>query len=395
MGTKVLVNRLAGNYTTEFDSGSVNNVVINGDIVTITPMYSFENKWWWYAFASYKFGGRTPTFRIPKANYFQLISNIFRYGCYSTILNSDNWVDFGTPTIGSTYIEFTPSAPLPTGRLYFASMQGYTVGRTNLMISTWLSHPYASDTGSSNAGILAYSTQRISPMDGRLIPPQPYFAFKISKTSGNPKNKAIIASGNHSGETTGRYACEGAVNWLLGGTAEAEQLLDWFDFYVYPNLCPDGVYAGLFRSGTENMTLNYNRQWGIGSTLEGINIVEDAMLADTGGAIDAAIDFHSANSGNSNYNFGYAEDTAIGYYPSWQTIMKSLEGDTYNLIKSESENLITDFWFNSFSGTRAIIITAETQGRMDKSVVNFRSYGEKHMRAIHQCLLDGIFQYGP
>jgi len=65
------------------------------------------------------------------------------------------------------------------------------------------------------------------------------------------------------------------------------------------------------------------------------------------------------------------------------------------LIKSESKNLITDFWFNSFSGTRAIIITAETQGRMDKSVVNFRSYGEKHMRAIHQCLLDGIFQYGP
>lgn len=394
MGTKVLLisDPL---YKTDFDSGSLEGLTIDG---IIDPQNSFNYYWWWYAFSSRKFGGKTPTFKINRSYYFQTAANIYRFGCYATSLDTDNWIDFGTPTIGSTYIQFTATSPLPSGKLYFAHMPIYPFLRVARKVTEWRTHAYVSDTTSSTNGILGYSTQRINTLDGKVIPSLPFYGFKLSKNSGYTKNVAVLSGGLHPGESIGRFAFEGAMDWLTGGSTEAEVLLDWFDFYIYPCLCPDGIYAGLFRGSPQNLTLDYNRNWNTAGALEGIDLLKTAMPADTNSVVDVVMDFHCSNNStvNNGQNYANAISPSAGKHPEYQAIMKTLDSTNFNLVTFDYSGTYLRFCTNTYDAQRLVLcVHPEISGRLEYSVSDIKTYGENNLKAIYQMLLDGDFPNHP
>ena len=63
----------------------------------------------------------------------------------------------------------------------------------------------------------------------------------------------------HPGETPGSIMMEGALDFLLGNSLEAELLRYFFTFYVIPILNPDGVVHGNYRCNLNGIDLN--RVW--------------------------------------------------------------------------------------------------------------------------------------
>ena len=126
------------------------------------------------------------------------------------------------------------------------------------------------------------------------------------------KTKVVLLTGNHNTETTGSWAFEGLVNFLIGAEPEADWLRRHVEFYVYPLVNPDGRYTGTGR-GNPEMTAegfgsDHNRVWDTqGQGLSTIDALTGAMQADTGGDADYLFDFHSAAGASASYFYTAAE----------------------------------------------------------------------------------------
>ncbi len=122
------------------------------------------------------------------------------------------------------------------------------------------------------------------------------------------KNGIWVVARQHPGEPGGSYMVEGFMRWLLGGSAQASELLRQAEVFVVPFMNPDGVMAGNQRVNLAGLDLN--RQWlnpdpatapTVAATLDRITAYRDA-----GGVTRILIDFHSAPTGRSNF-FYYNE----------------------------------------------------------------------------------------
>lgn len=365
--------------------------------IRINPKYSFDSKYWWYSIRTTDLVGLLPTFKLAKANHFQGGGVGHRFGCYANAIDTDDWTDFDTPVIGATDIELTPTSVLPSGTLYFSHYPMYPYSRTLRKMTEWLANANVSDTTSSTNGIIGTATERASTLDNKTIPALNFYGFKITNAaSGNTKNKAILASGNHAGETPGRFAIEGAIDFLLGGSTEANNLLDWFEFYVYPCLDPQGIYGGYYRSTPQDPTLNHNREWVAETTLESVNAFKTAMIADTGGSVNLGIDFHSFGSTeNSGYNLAYIADDTTDIAAAFETALKSTEGTGFNLVVPgfDMTGSLSNLFSASFSPQ--LCFALETGGLLAYSVADYKSYGQNVMLAINTILNAGQFTNAP
>ena len=90
----------------------------------------------------------------------------------------------------------------------------------------------------------------------------------------------------------GNHALEGMIDFLLSDDPIAAGLRDVADFYVYPQVNPDGRVAGYYRGTPENPSKDYNRYWNNPTGFTDMTAVRNAMLLDTGGDIDYLFDFH-------------------------------------------------------------------------------------------------------
>jgi len=389
----------------DFDSGNLGYAYYEkGDYIRVKPRatgYPF----WWYGFSTDDLEGKTPIFRIQKSGYWQWWKSIFKYACYSTALDSDDWVSFdGTPTIGDTYAEIACKNPLPSGTLYFAHMPAYPLLRVTRKVTEWLKSPYVSDTSSGTNGIIGYATERDNIYDGRINPAQPFYALKITNpVSKNIKNIAILTSGNHPGETIARFLFEGTIDYLLGDTDEASTLRDWFEFYVYPCVCPQGVWGGYQRSCPDAPTLDHNREWNSTGRIEDIDAFKAAMMADAGNAIHLGIDFHCSNSqAENNYGIKLVADgrssVEAGAETTFVNQMKTYPNNSnYYLDSSEDEGMLPHLWRTKHNvGNNIVIcITTEIVNRLDVNVSDYLLNGEHIAKSIHKVLVDGHFpNYG-
>jgi len=353
--------------------------------------------WTWWAFKDSALAGKTPTFLINKSNYGDAatVADYMRYGCWGTAIDSDVWNDFGAPVIGATDISFAPASALPSGVLYFAMYPLYPMSRTTRKVSEWMAHDYVSDTTSSTDGVIGTSTERANGQNSRTAPALPFHGFKISKASANTKNKAIFTSGNHANEPMGRFALEGAIDWLLGGSANAEALLDWFDFYVYPCVSPQGVWGGHHRACAQTPAVNHNRQWNTTGTVECVDAFKVAFAADTSSAVDAAIDFHGSGSpGNGAYSYGYVEDKSAAYYAEFETEMKALDGANFTLIDTGP---ITESLTRLCIATYGALlsVTVEAASSLVSNPTTWKSFGAHGAETLYSMLLDGFFTNHP
>jgi len=292
MRVPLLAGGRSKSFTFDFDQGSLASIdASNLAAIRIVPrvMQPGSSQWYWWALRARGLGGKTPIFNIAKANYFGGPNANSRYAVWATSPDTDTWHEFDNVTIGASDFTVSNNTPFPNGDIFISMMPMYPFSRTQRKVAVWSANPYVKETVSSVNKIVGWSTPRAAW--DRSVGVLPYYGFLIQKTSAHTKNKFILTSRQHPSECNGGFALEGAVDWLLGGSVAAEDLLRWCDFYVYPCLNPQGVACGYSRTNPQLPTDEHNI-WNSPGTSEDIDIINAAISADTSDAITGLIDFH-------------------------------------------------------------------------------------------------------
>ena len=128
-------------------------------------------------------------------------------------------------------------------------------------------------------GILGSSTQ------GRPI-------YKIESRGENTNEWVVILGRQHPPEITGALALFPFVETLLSNSELSKYFLRKYNVLVIPNINPDGVHAGNWRSNANGKDLN--RDWNDFTQIE-TRLINDYLqgLVARGQKIKFAIDFHS------------------------------------------------------------------------------------------------------
>jgi hypothetical protein len=348
-----------------------------------------NGNWYWYAVRYNRLRGKTPHFLIAKASFYGggSITNM-RVACWASSADTNDWHDFDNVTVGVTDVEFYNNTPFPTGMIYIALMPMYPFSRTARKVEEWSEHPYVSETASTVGKIFGNMTPRTT-VDGRIAPALPYYAFKISKNSGNSKNKAIFASRQHPSESSGAFALEGAVDWLLAGSIEAEEILDWFDIYVYPCTNPQGVWSGYNRSTPQTPGTQHN-EWVTPGLFECVDAHKVAMLADTGGSIDAGIDFHAYAS--SLQVMGDVTNSTSPIQIAFRDKYKVFDTNFY-LLQEAPGIMLSEIWETDYNATFSLVL--EQGGNKTRTLSDFMTSGVYAMKSFRGLLREGWFTYAP
>ncbi len=159
---------------------------------------------------------------------------------------------------------------------------------------------------------------------------KPLYLFKITDSSvpDTGKERIFIHGRTHPAEIPSSFLIEGMVDYLLGGTDEAGEILKKFEFYIFPMQNVDGVIAGNYRSTpqTENLEVmwNYDSENPLNlnaSTPPEITTIHQYaknLMSDGGPKISIALNLHASNSEADVRTFFYPHfgDEAQGYTSS-------------------------------------------------------------------------------
>jgi hypothetical protein len=374
-----------------FDSGSLDRYVLvdSTPTIRIEPKYHWNSEWLWFAVRSKSWAGKTPHFLINKADRFSTPTTEECQAVWSTSPDTNTWYKFANQAVGATDIEFYHDSAFPSGMIYVAYLPLYPFSRVQRKVTEWASSdPRVTDTPSSTNFILGYTTARDNG-DGRTVPALPYYAFMITNENENTKNNMVLTAGNHPSETIGNFQLEGAVNWLLDGSPEAELILDWFNVYVYPCVNPQGRWGGWFRSCPEDATRDHNREWD-DTALEDVHAFRDAMAADTGSTIEVSIDFH-ASAGDTN-GYMWAVDHTSALYANWLAKMIEWQAN-FTYADNNYSTMLTQQWMTAFSSK--LSITCEYGANHTDGIAEWVTQGEYAMLSIEAMLLEDVFTNGP
>lgn len=339
---------------------------------------------------SFTMAGETPTFLIAKADHYNMEAGE-RLCCWSTAADTDTWYDFDNVTIGETDLEFSMDTPFPAGLIYVSALPMYPFSRIQRKMSEWSASRWVGQTASTTNFILGNATARTVPDgSGRTAPALPYYGFKITGDRVGDKNKAILSAYNHPSETPGPFQLEAAVDYLIGASAEAEVLRDYFEWYVYPCLNPQGVWSGWFRSSPQTAASDNNRIWDTTGTNEAIDAFKTAMNADTGGAIDVGFDYHSQMENVGRFTNVYDTDGTFEQY--YLTEMQALLVG-YTLREITTNSTIIYWWLNSVSASLAAF--PECGGILTQGISHWQTHAVDTLLSTYEMLNDGRFTYTP
>lgn len=378
-----------------FDQGSLASYTITdpaAPTIRIVPIYDLNDgaqKSEWFCVRSRHWAGKSPVFVVAKNKLWPAFDTDMWFGAWATSADTDSWTLFDTFSVGASDYQFSHSEAFPAGMIYVALWPMYPFARTQRKVAAWLANALVSDTASSTDGVISLSSAVTPDAYGRGISGLPYYAFKISSGAGT-KNIAILACRQHAAESPGGFAFEAAIDWLLAGSDLANFLLDYFDFYVYPCLYPVNVINGHSRMLWEDYTKQPNGVWNTDGTYEFIDTYKDAMDTDTGGAIEAGIDFHSFSS--SAVALGDVQDDTDAMIVAFRNRMLGLDA-AYTLLEESLPNSLTAWWIGTLSARLALY--AEHGMSKTKTIANWQTYGQNNMKTLAYLLADGQFTQNP
>ncbi len=303
----------------DFDGGSLDiaNTTIDevtsplAPVLDLAPRHTWNEdptKWWAMHFRADGFLDTTPQFTLP-----------IHWGAYPKsdqrmVYSYDlvNWQYFDNGLNGGTKYSFSNSTPFTQDQVYVSSVIPYPVSKTEAYVNSIKSSPYVHPTASSDPNLVvgmtpgtvggwyAYPTDPNDQVTwnhytddlGRTVEPQKLYGFKITDESATgPKAKIVITVGSHPSETLSHYAVEGLVNKLLSSDPQMAELREMAEFYIYPQLNPEGRYHGYYRTSpvrpsSTNPDENggdHNRTWDDAPhTNPEVEILKAAMRNDTG-----------------------------------------------------------------------------------------------------------------
>lgn len=338
-------------------------------------------------------GGTTPTFLIAKANRRGAPYAGANLAVWSRTADTDAWNKFDNQSTGAVDIEFSDDDPFPAGLIYVSYLPMYPFSRVQRKMDQWSGSRWVGETPSTTNFVLGNATVRaVGDSSGRTAPALPFYGLKITGDRIGTKNNMILTAGNHPDEVQGAYQLEGAVEWLLGGSAEAELLRDWYEVYVYPCLNPQGVWGGYFRSSPQTPASDNNRIWNTTGTNEAIDAFKTAMTADTGGAIEVGIDFHGA-SFTSDPAYMDAEDHTETLYAAFLTEMQG-----YNASFDYLDETITEsssyWWRHTLSAKLSMHFESMCLAATDFPAA-WKTAGQNAMQSISNMLADELWTNHP
>lgn len=129
---------------------------------------------------------------------------------------------------------------------------------------------------------------------GFSLDQHPIEVIEVGKVGGPPKRRIWVVGRQHPGETQGSWFMEGLVDRLLDERdPAAAALLDRAVLYLAPNVNPDGVARGNFRTNAAGRDLN--REWQDPSAQASPEIVSvQQTISETG--LDMFLDVHGEES---------------------------------------------------------------------------------------------------
>jgi hypothetical protein len=370
-----------------FDQGSSAAITaVDATTYRIEPIEHFNTQFLWWAIRSNQFSGAAPHFLVTNTHRRVSPDTDERMCVWSTSLDTNTWYDFDNVAVGASDTEFYNDTPFPAGVIYIASLPVYNYARSARIFASWLTDARATDL--TGATLL---TARAS-VDGRTASRLPILAGMWTNASGYTKNKMILTSGNHPDETTGRLALEGCMAWLLGGSVEAEFLLDWYEVYVYPAINPQGVEMGYFRSSPQTAASDNNRLWDGAGVNEAVDLVKARMDDDTGGAVAVGIDFHSAAGERTAIAYFDVWDGTEGIYPALDAAYDSFQAQTF-VSDATVTTMLRYLWRDVYSA--AIAAVFEITGRKATTIPQIMTSGRYVAQAISKMLATGQFSNNP
>lgn len=183
---------------------------------------------------------------------------------------------------------------------------------------------------------------------------RPIYLFKITNSlvSDSLKHRVFIHARTHPGETPPSFLIEGMVDFLLSGNATANEILNKFEFYIFPMQNADGVYAGNYRStpSSENLEVMWYR-----SSVNPINLTSSApvevatihslaksLMTDGGPKVTVALNLHGSNSepNTRTFFFPHFGTTAQGYASIESQLWTNQLSFISNLATHHGSNLL-------------------------------------------------------
>lgn len=378
--------------TFDFDQGSYSTFAeVSSDVYRITPRKHFNNQWLWFAVRSGQWAGKIPHFLVAKADRRAAPNAYENLAVWSTSPDTDTWTKFDNQSIGASDIEFYHNSAFPSGVVYIAFIPMYPFSRTQRKIGEWAADARVVDTASTTNLVVDTLTARDNG-DGRTAPALPLYGMGLTNNSGYTKNTMVLFAGTHPDETQGRYQLEGAMGWLLGGSAQAEFLLDWFNIIVYPCVNPQGVWGGYYRSSPQTTNSDNNRLWDGTGVNEAVDAVKTAIAADTGGAVEVGIDFHGAFNIDAPAYMD-SEDRTAGLYAVYLAKMQALVSG-YTYIDETVTTMLVYLIRHTYSANLAILAEATNKGTQTIPA-NWLTYGENTLKTIAAMHAEGRWTNGP
>ena len=281
----------------EYDSGSMNVGASSVNMADpLRPTISLVVREAYFQVRATGVNGLRPTFVHTNASY---MTNTHRYWWS---YDNRNWVLFDHGSLSGANYVFYNDAAFTQNVVYVAQMLPFPTWRTDELVASVKSSPYVFRTASADANLVIGRTLGTAgggyyDDQGRVVPAMNMYGFKITDANYTlPKVKVVLITGNHPPEYTGTYVHEGLVLFLLSDDPRAAVLRRKAEFYVYPEVNPEGRFTGMPQTSPQVPYINHNRVWhdpyGYGDTQ--VQIVEAAAKADTGSSnVEYFFDFHS------------------------------------------------------------------------------------------------------
>ena len=184
----------------------------------------------------------------------------------------------------------------------------------------------------------------------------PLYAYSVTNPLiDRPKQKVLLAAGNHSAEMGGNYAFEGFVDFLLSDDPSAMAMRDVAEFFVYPQLDPLGRDEGYSRGNSQNPLSDHNRFWDALTTGDNggfpeITRMANVMRVDTNADVDYSFDFHGFF--DSGRDFTYA-DSAAASRPFVRELRRIAPDVGLEVDNSVTPAGIFEFWVRTPQGLNA------------------------------------------
>ena len=257
----------------------------------------------WYHFDVRGVDGKQPLFRVPTQGGADAAHRDTHRSVYS-LDGGETYRYFDNGKRGDGYFTFEADEPFSQNRVRVAYSLPYPVSRTIDHARALSDSPWVTPVPSADACFvigLSPGTSGGGYRDelGREIPQLPLLGFRITDPAAGEdcKVNVVLTSGTHASESTGNHVLEGKIDFLVGDSPEAAELRRRTVIHVYPQVNPEGRWAGYMRSAPQAPQVNVNRDWTDEPRHSQVRTVSEAIVRDTGGRAAVLIDYHSHRSG--------------------------------------------------------------------------------------------------